>query len=333
MNILLTSVGRRGYLVTYFKEALKKLGGKVHVSNSYETCAGFQFADATFVSPRIYCDTYIPELIRYCIQHEIKILIPLFDIDLLVLSKVKNKFKEKGIRILVSEPEIVEMCNDKWLSYLFLLKNDFDTPKTFLDIVEVLDNIKAKKLNFPLIVKPRWGMGSIGVYKAETKEELLFFYEYIKKEIENSYLKFESKLTPNEMVLIQEMIVGEEFGLDVINNLQGDYVNTYSKLKIEMRSGETDIARLVENEALQNLGSKLGKTLKHVANLDVDVLFDGTNYKVLEMNARFGGGYPFAHIAGVNLPKAIVAWQLGNEISLESKAISYKTHYKNIDII
>ena len=31
---------------------------------------------------------------------------------------------------------------------------------------------------------------------------------------------------------------------------------------------------------------------------------------MLEINARFGGGYPFSHIAGVDLPSAIVKWAL-----------------------
>ena len=38
---------------------------------------------------------------------------------------------------------------------------------------------------------------------------------------------------------------------------------------------------------------------------------------VLELNARFGGGYPFSHFAGVDLPKAIVKWIDGEDASEE----------------
>ena len=34
------------------------------------------------------------------------------------------------------------------------------------------------------------------------------------------------------------------------------------------------------------------------------------NYYVVEMNARFGGGYPFSHAAGLHLPYALVMWAL-----------------------
>ena len=38
------------------------------------------------------------------------------------------------------------------------------------------------------------------------------------------------------------------------------------------------------------------------------------DYCVLEMNPRFGGGFPFSYEAGVNLPKAIIEWLKGNTI-------------------
>ena len=83
------------------------------------------------------------------------------------------------------------------------------------------------------------------------------------------------------------------------------------KRKLAMRAGETDCAETIENESLNNLGEIIGKTLRHISNLDMDVfLVDGTPY-ILEMNARFGGGYPFSHLAGVTLPLAIIKCILG----------------------
>ena len=49
MNILLTSVGRRAYLVKYFKEALGS-GGRVFVSNSDDKSVAFHYADGYVVT-------------------------------------------------------------------------------------------------------------------------------------------------------------------------------------------------------------------------------------------------------------------------------------------
>ena len=45
----------------------------------------------------------------------------------------------------------------------------------------------------------------------------------------------------------------------------------------------------------------------------MDVFGCEDGYYVIEMNARFGGGYPFSHAAGANLPLAMVYWALGQE--------------------
>lgn len=65
LNILLTSSGRRSYLVNYFKEALNRQG-LVHAANSTDISPAFHAADRTVVTPLIYDENYIPFLVSYC---------------------------------------------------------------------------------------------------------------------------------------------------------------------------------------------------------------------------------------------------------------------------
>lgn len=315
INILLTSVGRRSYLVQYFKEALAGHGA-VHVSNSTSICPAFQFADYSIVTPLIYDSEYIPFLLDYCKRNHISAVLSLFDVDLPVLAANRMAFKEIGVELLVSDKNVIDICNDKWLAYLFLKEHGFHVVPSFCnfeDAKTALDNGIAK---FPFIIKPRWGMGSIGIYEVWNMKELETIYQMVFRNISSSYLKYESTQDMNHCVLFQQKITGQEYGLDVINNLDGEYIHTVIKKKIAMRSGETDCAITEENAILSALGHKLSKQLKHIGNLDVDVFLTDTNTPyVLEMNARFGGGYPFSHAAGVNLPKAIVSW-LRNEPTL-----------------
>ena len=113
--------------------------------------------------------------------------------------------------------------------------------------------------------------------------------------------------------MIQERLHGQEYGLDVVNDLDGHYVTTFAKRKLAMRDGETDRACTEAHEGLLRLGEALGRTLKHRGNLDCDVFVSGNDCYVLEMNPRFGGGYPFSHVAGANLPAALIAWAQGQQ--------------------
>ena len=126
LNILLTSVGRRSYLVKYFKEALNGLG-MVHVANSSEMSPAFQIADKYVVTPLIYDEGYIPFLMEYCEENKIHAIISLFDVDLLVLAKNKEEFLEKGVTVIVSDYSAVKVCNDKWRTYCFLEENAIAT--------------------------------------------------------------------------------------------------------------------------------------------------------------------------------------------------------------
>lgn len=312
MNILLTSVGRRAYMVKYFKEVLGDTG-KVYVCNSDDKSIAFKYADEKVISPLIYDENYIPFLLDYCKKKSIDILISLFDIDLLMLAKHKKQFEETGTRVIVSNPQIVEICNDKWKTYQFLVNNGFHAPVTFLNINDVLEKITQGKLDYPIVVKPRYGCGSISVAIAYDEEDLHYLTKKANMDIANSYLKYESAAA-EEKVIYQECLSGQEYGADIINDLEGKNKSVIVRKKIAMRSGETDIAELVDEPAIRRELEKLSQVTKHIANMDCDIfLVDGAPY-ILEMNARFGGGYPFSHMGGCNLPKAIVEWVKGNTV-------------------
>lgn len=315
MNILLTSVGRRAYMVKYFQEVLGD-AGTVHVCNSDDLTVAFHYADHAVISPLIYDKDYIPFLLDYCRKEHIDILISLFDINLLMLARNKAEFEKIGTHVIVSDPDFVAICNDKWKTDCFLRENGFHTPRTFLHFEEVKQAIADGLLAYPLFVKPRFGCGSISIGAAEDEEELKFLFCKTEKAVRTSYLKIESAAA-EETVLIQECLNGQEYCADLINDLHGNPVNVILRKKLAMRSGEMDIAELTSHERIELELKRLAKLTKHIANLDTDVfLVDDTPY-ILEMNARFGGGYPFSHIAGCNLPAAIVAWCKGEFVTQE----------------
>ena len=316
MNILLTSAGRRSYLVNYFKEALDG-DGLVHVANSSSLSTAFLYADKTVITPLIYDENYIPFLLDYCKENSIDAIISLFDIDLMILAKNKEKFAEIGTRVIVADPDSIDICNDKWNTYQFCLANNLNAPKTYLNLADAEKDLRENAVKFPLYIKPRWGMGSLSVFCAENEDELRVFYEKSKREIQKSYLKYESQADINECVLIQASLDGQEYGIDVINDLNGKYQNTVIRQKYAMRSGETDAAIIVENEKITEIGKIISEKLRHPANLDADIFLVGDTPYLLEMNARFGGGYPFSHVAGVNMPLAIILWLKGEEVPCE----------------
>lgn len=312
MNIMLTSVGRRAYMVKYFKELLGN-EGKVYVCNSDNKSVAFKYADEKVISPLIYDDNYIPFLLDYCEKKSINILLSLFDIDLLMLAKHKKQFEQVGTKVIVSEPQVIEICNDKWKTYQFLVDNGFNTPKSFININTVIEKIAVGELEYPIVVKPRYGCGSISVAIAYDEDDLRYLTKKVNRDIGNSYLKYESAVT-QEKVVYQEFLKGQEYGADIINDLYGETQNVIVKKKLAMRSGETDIAELVDEPVIKETLIRLGHITKHIANMDCDVFeVDGIPY-ILEMNARFGGGYPFSYMGGCNLPKAIVEWVKGNVV-------------------
>lgn len=312
MNILFTCAGRRNYLINYFKEALKGQG-KIYASDMQLTAPALVDADVAIQTPEIYDEDYISSLKRIIKENDIKAVIPLNDLELPILSEHKAELESLGAKVIVANKHVIDISFDKWKTVAFLEKLGLKSPNTYLSIEKAKKAIHKGDLSFPLVIKPRWGSASIGICFPENIRELELCYELQGIGVKRTILAECSKEDYNKAILIQEKLPDKEYGMDILNDFSGNYVGTFVREKLSMRSGETDKAISVIDPRFDALGKTLGKGLKHLGSMDCDVFEKDGKLYVLELNPRFGGGYPFSHEAGVNTAAIYIEWLKGNK--------------------
>ena len=90
MKILITSAGQRVSLVRSFQNELKKYfeDGQVFTTDLNPILApACHISDQTFSMPRVTDDEYIDILLKLCIDHDIRLVVPTIDTELLILSQ------------------------------------------------------------------------------------------------------------------------------------------------------------------------------------------------------------------------------------------------------
>lgn len=314
VNVLLTCAGRRNYLVRYFRQALSGTG-KVYAVDASEYAPALQEADTSLIVPPVNDHRYFDLIQEICETNQIQLLISLNDLELPLLARQRERFLAIGTIPVISSPAVIDTCFDKWAADSFLREHGLNSPQTFVTLEAVEKALVNQEVQFPLVVKPRWGTASTGIFYVHDAEELMLAYKWLHKSLERGMLASVSMQDKEHSVIIQEMLVGSEYGLDIVNDLQGSYVATFVKRKLAMRAGETDRAVTVEDERVEKLGYRLSRALGHIGNLDCDVFVTEKGCYILEMNPRFGGGYPFSHVAGADVPSALVAWAEGKEVA------------------
>lgn len=297
-------------MVRYFQAALGDRG-RVLATDANANAPALHEADAAFVVPSIYHERYIDTLVDLCRDEGVTLLFSLNDLELPILAEAKTRLAEVGTTVVVSSPEVIDICFDKLETKRFLERHGFRTIRTYTSLEETVRALDRGDLSLPLVLKPRWGSGSIGVEFVEDREELELAYRLLRRRLARTVLSQVSSKDLDRAILLQETIQGVEYGLDVINDLQGEYVVTVAKRKLKLRGGEADISQVVDDEAFAELGRDLSRHLGHIGNLDCDVFVNDSGLWLVEMNPRFGGGYPFSHVAGIDLPAAFVAWARG----------------------
>lgn len=312
LHILFTCAGRRNYLINYFRDALKGRG-KVFAMDMSDTAPAMVDADVAITVPSVYDINYIPSLIEIIQIHKIDAIISLNDLELPILSRHLKHLQSTGVKVLVSSESVIDIAFDKIKTFNFIKSIGLKTPLTFTSLKEANDALKTNKITYPVVVKPRWGSASIGIDFPETYEELNLSFKLQHIKLKKSILNTVSQQDANNAILIQENMNGQEYGLDIVNDFEGNYFGTFVRKKINMRSGETDKAISVIDDRFNKIGEIISSNLRHIGILDCDIFVSNNEFYILELNPRFGGGYPFSHEAGINIAAIYIDWLFGEK--------------------
>jgi carbamoyl-phosphate synthase large subunit len=285
-NILITSVGKRVALTKCFKDVIIRFFPEAKVFTT-DMCprlapAGY-VSDGCFEVPRVTDLTYQKFLLKICEDNNIGMIIATIDTELVVLANLKKEFLKKGIHVIVSDLPFVRICRDKRSTNVFFDNIGIKTPKT----------IDKNNPEFPLFVKPYDGSLSFNVHHIKRKEELsqeilndpkLLFMEYI------------------DRTEFKEYTVDMYFGRD---NCVKCIV---PRERIEIRAGEINKGMTEKNEILYLLKEKMGYIEGCIGCICVQLFFNPKTKDVfgIEINPRFGGGYPLTYMCGGNFPELLI---------------------------
>lgn len=292
-GVLFTCIGRRVSLLESFRRAANGLRLSVSLlgTDTTQLSPALQLCDKGILVKPIKHAGYIRQLLSIVKRENVRLLVPTVDLDLRLLAKNKARFEAVGCAVLVSDPNVIDICQDKRKTYRFLTRNGFDTPAT-MSVRTALEN---KKLRWPCFLKPWDGYASRGNAVVANRKELLFY----------------SKRVPN--VICQEYVRGAEYTCDAYVDAALQVRCVVPRRRIEVRAGEVSKGRVVKDENIMQEASRLVETLgagPGVITLQLFLTPDGRR-RFIEINPRFGGGVPLSVKAGADFPKWILQQLVG----------------------
>jgi carbamoyl-phosphate synthase large subunit len=280
--VLFTCAGQRVDIVDAFNRA----GATTIAADVNALAPALYRAHHRVLVPEVENDGYIAALRALVEEHDVKVVVPLTDLDQLKLAEFRDAI---GALVLLPDAEIVERLGDKYLAHLLFEERGIESPPTWLP------NGVPDDASFPLLVKARHGFGSRHIYRAEDRAQLGFFLGY----------------TPVDSI-VQACMAGEEFSVDVFCDLDGRCLNAIPRTMIESKGGESIKGMTIRDERLIEVARDVAEKLKLVgpANIQCFREADGRHY-VTDINPRFGGGFPLPLAAGGRYPELTLALARG----------------------
>ena len=287
-NVLVPGAGGPAGINAIKSLRIIPLKGKIVATDSDNLSAGFFLSDLYYIMPRFDDASFIDNLLKIIKEQNIQVLMPSSGFDIYGYSDNYDLIKEQGAIPIVSKRNVLEICRDKLLSFNFLSKKfPFVFTTQFPEKIDI----------FPIIAKPRFGKGSNNIILIENKVEL----DYVTNKFEN--------------MIFQEYLPGTEFTVDVLSDLNEKPIMAIPRIRIDTKAGISVKGKIVRNPVIENLCKNIVEELGIRGPSCIQLKGSKTGkLKIIEINARFGGGTIFTTLAGANFPAMLLELLSNNSL-------------------
>jgi len=281
--VLLTGVGKRFDIVSAFARHAFTIAADPNL-----LAPARYAADLAVLPPRIADPAYVPFLEQLVAEHGVRAVVPLTDLDIHVLAAAGER-----LPAFVAPVATCEAMYDKFRTHEELTARGLPSPPTVLP--------GSEPPSYPVMVKPRRGSGARSIHPCASRAEMEFFIGYVK-----------------EPVMVQRLMGGPEFSVDVLCDLDGRCLNAIPRSMLESRGGESIKGQVLDDPRLVDLARRVAEAFGFRGPGTIQMFDDPQiGLGITDVNPRFGGAFPapmYAALPGRTYPELIVRMARGEAV-------------------
>jgi carbamoyl-phosphate synthase large subunit len=221
-------------------------------------------------------------VLEICVRHGITLIVPTIDTELPYYANSRHLFQAIGTTVAVSSPSLIALAGDKAQTNCWLKRHGFPVPHQ-----AHLEDVKRDpaRLPLPAVVKPRNGSASSGIVFATRGAQL-------------------DLIEDPANYIVEQQLTGVEYTIDVLAAASGRCLCAVPRRRMEVRGGEITKAQTCRLPELEDLACRICEALPGAFGvLNIQVMVGESGPAVLEINPRFGGGFPLTWEAGADYPR------------------------------
>lgn len=284
-NILILSAGRRVELLQGFEDAAARLlpAGRVFCADMDPgLSSACRAATRSFRLPHCRDAHYPASLKQLCADQDIGLIIPTIDTELSILSEMAAELAADATYAVVSDKAVIMRCRDKRRTPELFAGMGLASPAIF----------DRDAIEFPCFSKPAGGSSSIGAMRIDHPDQIT---DAMRADDDRMFME----LVPEGL---------RELTIDLYYDRDHELRCAVPRERLAVRAGEVAKGLTCRDWVYEEVvaGSRFLPGARGCLTLQLFADDRNRSLHAIEINPRFGGGFPLALAAGADFPAWLI---------------------------